>query len=253
MHLAKAPGRRACPPNPPDREAPYQGGPPSACRASGDGASPVSQPAALPPRTPRGGCRAAACARHCRGWAAPTQPSPSRQLTLPGCSARRPSGPADTMASSVTSSTLPDHSVQSACRCCHSRPGWGWQPRRHEAAACPSRSRTSDADRIAAPRSAVPPPGKPARPYVLCEFLGAAACLGTVRNWRAMLTLSGRDLHDAAHSPGQDQGSCAPAPGSDALAADLGLVSLSVRWSHERVASTRSYRMYSCSSLPAGP
>lgn len=85
------------------------------------------------------------------------------------------------------------------------------------------------------------------------SFLGVAACLGTVRNWRAMLTLSGRDLHDAAHSPVQDQGSCASAPGSDALAAGLGTVSLSVRWSHERAASTRSYRMYSCSSLTAGP
>jgi hypothetical protein len=79
---------------------------------------------------------------------------------------------------------------------------------------------------------------------VLGEFLRLAACLGTVRSCWAMLTLSGRDLPDAAHSPGQDQGS-ASAPGSDALAVDLGAVSLSVRWSHERAASTKSYRMYS--------
>lgn len=42
-----------------------------------------------------------------------------------------------------------------------------------------------------------------------------------------MLTLSGRDLHDAAHSPRQDQPGCASMLRAYALAAGLGPVPLS--------------------------
>jgi hypothetical protein len=98
-----------------------------------------------------------------------------------GCSARQPSGPADTMASSVR----PAHArslrtVSLLMLPFTARLGMADPP--HEAAACPSRSRTSDADRIAASGRLFH--RRPASLRALmcwASFLGVAACLGTVR------------------------------------------------------------------------